>query len=151
MSFTLNKIKRDLEQDNLYDLTTQTYIDLPDNIQLYETYVSSDENMRLDLISLRIFGSSKYIEELMQINNILNIWNIKEGDKILYSSIDSITMMQKLEVEVNKLYKLNTKQNKNTRIDSEKKGFVPVVKSKNFESVSIDTKGKKIKIQGKIS
>ena len=55
MSFTLQRIKRDPEQDNLYDLTTQTYIDLPDNVQMYETFVTDDENMRLDLVSKRIF------------------------------------------------------------------------------------------------
>jgi len=149
--FTLQKLKRDKKQDNLYNIFAQTYIDLKQNVLYYETYVNEDEDMRLDLVSKRIFGNHNYIEELMQINNILNIFNIKSGDKILYTNISNLNLMKQLENEINKSYNLNKKQNKNTRIDPEKDGFVPVIKSKDFKSVTIDHETKKIKIHGKLS
>jgi len=153
MSFTLKKIKRDKDQGNLYNIFTQTIIDLKNNSNIiyYETIVTEDEEMRLDLVSKRIYGEPNYIEELMQINNIVNIWNIKIGDKILYTKIQNLQLMQDLEVEIDKTYKLKEKQNKNTRIDPDKDGFVPVVKPRGFESVSINHNTKKIKIHGKLS
>jgi len=150
MSFTLKKIKRDKNQDNLYNIFTQTYIDLK-GIDYFETTVTEDEEMRLDLVSKRIYGETGYIEELMQMNNIINIWNIKLGDKILYTDISNLDLMKQLEIEINKSYNLNKKQNKNTRIDPEKDGFVPVIKTKDFKSVTIDHKTKKIKIHGNLS
>jgi hypothetical protein len=149
-SFTLENLKRDIEQDNLYNLFIQTYIDK--NIKLYSTTVSDEENMRLDKISKRIFGYSGYIEELMQINNILNIWNIKSGDQINYSPINDLELLKQLEKQLDDVYDKTPILNKKTRIDSNRqKGVPPTIKPKDFKSIVLDKKKKTITIKGKIS
>ena len=150
-SFTLKNIKRDKKQDNLYNLFTQTYID-SNKIELRITYVNIEEEMRLDKVSKRLYGSRNYIEELMQINNIINIWNIKQGDIIEYGPLTSLEILKDLEKELDDVYEEISKPNKNTRIDPNRtKSVPPTIKPKNLENLSIDKKTKKIKIQGRIS
>ena len=149
-SFTLENLKRDIEQDNLYNLFIQTYIDK--NLQLYQTYVTEDENMRLDKISKRIFGFSGYIEELMQINNILNIWNVKNGDVISYSPINNLELLKSLEKQLDDVYEKISRPNKKTRVDPDRKTNVPpTIKPKSLKSIVLDTKNKTITIKGNIS
>ena len=150
-SKTLENIKRDTEQDNLYNLFTQTYIDVI-NIGTRETTVTSSENMRLDLVSNRIFGSYNYIEELMQINNILNIWNIKSGDKIKYTNVNNLSLLYDLEQEFDDIVDELVKPNKNTRIDPDRITQVPpTIKPRSMQNLTIDKKARKIKISGNIS
>jgi hypothetical protein len=149
-SFTLENLKRDIEQDNLYNLFIQTYVDK--NIQLYNTIITDDEDMRLDKVSKRIFGYSGYIEELMQINNILNIWNVKSGDQISYSPINNLELLKQLEKQLDNVYEKISKTNKKTRVDPDRqKNVPPTIKPKKFKSIVLDKKNKTITIKGKIS
>lgn len=149
-SFTFKNIKRDEDQNDLYNLFTQTYIDK--NIRKNETSVDIDEEMRLDKISYRLYGSRKYIEELMQLNNILNVWSIKQGDIIYYSSINDIHLLKELKQELESVYDAISKPKKNTRIDPDRIKFVtPSTKPKNLENLVLDTNMKTITIKGKIS
>jgi len=149
-SFTLENLKRDIEQDNLYNLFVQTYVDK--NIELYKTYVTEDEDMRLDKVSKRIFGYSGYIEELMQINNILNIWNVKSGDQISYSPINNLELLKQLEKQLDDVYEKITIRDKKKRIDSDRQNKTyPTVKPKKLKSIILDKKNKTITIKGKIS
>jgi len=149
-SFTLKNLKRDKKQDNLFNIFKQTMVDA--KIILYTTYVNIDEEMRLDKVSSRLYGTPKYIEELMQINNILNIWNVKQGDIIQYGEILDFQLLKSLEKEVDDIYEKIAKQNKNTRIDKDRnKNVPPTIKPKNLENLTIDKKTKRIKIQGRIS
>jgi len=150
-SFTLKNIKRDKSQNNLYDLFSQTYID-NNTEQKFLTFVTEDENMRLDLVSKRIYGSNGYIEELMQLNNIINIWNIKKGDTIYYLKINVISILKKLELELDNIAETLSKPNKNTRIDPDRIVKVPpTIKPKSLETIILDTKNNKIKINNRLS
>jgi len=150
-SFTLENLKRDTDQNNLYNLFFQTYIDYS-GYELYGTYVKPEEEMRLDKISTRIYGSNNYVEELMQINNILNIWNIKKNDIIYYCVINNLDSMKALEQELDEVLDLISTTNKNTRIDPNKiKNVPPIIKPKTLETVTIDKKQRIIKINGKLS
>ena len=68
---TTKKIKRDSEQNNLFDLFQKNVINTK-NIPLNLYIVSRELEMRLDRISEYIYGSSDYVEELMILNDIIN-------------------------------------------------------------------------------
>ena len=119
---------------------------------LYKTNVTEDENMRLDKVSKRLFGYSGYIEELMQINNILNIWNIKAGDEISYSPINNLELLKSLEKQLDDVYEKISKPNKKTRVDVDRQTNVPpTIKPKALKSIVLDKKNKTITIKGNIS
>jgi hypothetical protein len=150
-SFSLENLKRDKTQNGLYNLFFQTYIDFKGE-NIYATYVKSEEVMRLDKISERIYGSTMYIEELMQLNNILNIWNISEDDIIFYCVVDSLGTLKALEQELDVVLELASKPNKNTRIDPERITQVPPsIKPKALQTLTIDKEQRTIKINGKLS
>lgn len=150
-SFTLNNLKRDEKQEKLYNIFKQTYVDSK-KLKLMTTYVNFEENMRLDKISYRLYGSTVYIEELMQINNIINVWNVKYGDQIQYAALNSLHILKSLEKELDDVYEKISKENKNTRVDPNRStGVPPTIKPKNLENLTIDKKTRKIKINGNIS
>jgi hypothetical protein len=149
-SFTLNNLKRDIEQDNLYNIFIQTYVDY--DLKKYVTIVTEDENMRLDKISKRLYGGVGYIEELMQLNNILNIWNVKQGDEIEYSVINDLEYLKQLEKQLDDVYDKISRPTKKTRIDPDRvTNVVPTIKPKSLKSIVLDTKHKTITIKGDVS
>ena len=149
-SFTLENLKID-QDENLYNIFRQTYID-SNKIILHKTFVKTNENMRLDIISERLYGTFTYIEELMQLNNIINVWNIKEGDVILYCPTNNFEKLKALEKELDAVIANIATPNKDTRIDENRnKNVPPTIKPKSLQNLTLDKKNKKIKIQGKIS
>ncbi len=85
--YTLEKTQKDENQDNLYDLfypVMEDNITNNPNVMFIRYEVKSHREMRLDLVCIDIFGTDRYIDELMYINNIVNPYSIKEGDIIYY-------------------------------------------------------------------
>lgn len=131
-TYTFTKIKRDSNNDNLYNIFENTIIDA-DTI-LFESVVMENETGRLDLVSKRIYGNYNYVEELMMINNILNPFSIKEGDIIYWS---------------NEIYKYQTEEteeqdnekniNKTSKVDPKReKGVAPNIAPKGYKSILIE-------------
>ena len=85
----LSKLKRDILQENLYDLFVQ-------NFNLYSGYlnyiiVSRQYEMRLDYLCSDLYGDIQYIGYLMKLNDIFNPFSIKEGDIIVYVPSNKLT------------------------------------------------------------
>lgn len=152
ISYTLENLKRNEEQDNLYDLFKDTLLD-SDKLTKYLTTVQDGEEMRLDLVSRRIYGTTAYEEELMILNNILNSWSIQKGDEIYFLPSNVIDLMKQPEKENVKVDKKTTKKvDKNTKYDTNRtKGVIPTIKPLDFKSITVDKKAKKIKINNKLS
>jgi len=86
------KIKRDSSQNNLFDLFQKNIVNNPDILK--NIYVVPREyEMRLDRISLHIYGSSDYVEELMILNDIINPYSIKEGQYIYFCQINDLARL----------------------------------------------------------
>jgi len=119
----IEKLPRDLKQDNLYDLFTKTYIDFP-STQASEYIVDRDEEMRMDLISYRIYGNANFVDFLCNFNQIDNPLNIKQGDKIRYIDSEQIALFSYDQVapEIQKKGLLNV--NKASRKDPARQQFV---------------------------
>ena len=86
--YDISILKRDPNQDNLYNLTESTFADQQSTLS--ELIVTREQEMRPDLISYFLYRSVDYVDFLFNINGIDNPLNIKQGDVILYDSIDRI-------------------------------------------------------------
>jgi hypothetical protein len=84
-----NKIKRDSNQNDLFDLFQKNIINI-DNILLQIYIVPQEFEMRLDRISNFIYGSPNYVEELMVLNDIINPYSVKEGQYIYFCQVDNL-------------------------------------------------------------
>lgn len=80
----ITELKRDDKQDKLYNLFDSTINKPTDLTGLEQHLVTEDEEMRIDLVCYRIYGSTKEISLLLSINDITNPLNIKAGDMIRY-------------------------------------------------------------------
>jgi len=153
ISYTLDNLKRTTEQNNLYDLFKTTIVD-SGKLQKQSTFVQKGEEMRLDLVSKRIYGTVAYEEELMILNNIILPYSIKDGDEIYFLPVDSIDIMHQLEKDDEQINvdKKSPKNNKNTKYDPNRtKGVIPTITPLNYKSVTVDKKAQKIKINNKMS
>ena len=149
-SFTLeNLTKNYYKNDNLYDIFKNTIVDK--NISVNTTFVQEGEEMRLDLISKRIYGTTAYVEHLMVINNIVNPWSIQAQDEIFFVDIDNIRLLEQLEKDDEETSNKVTKLNKNTRIDPNRnKGVIPTIKPLTLKQIENDKNNEKIKINTKL-
>lgn len=147
-SYSFENFIKKTEDDGLFDIFRQTIIDM--KLDKFTTVVQSEEEMRLDKISKRLYGTVNFVEELMVINNICNPWSIKEGDVIMYIHPQQIDVLKQLEKEntvSNKL--INPK--KSTRVDENRsKGVAPTIKPKNLKQVIVDKNNQTIKVNGKL-
>jgi hypothetical protein len=152
-SFTLENIKRDINQENLYDLFSSTVV-LKDNIQILSTTVLPEEEMRLDRVCKRLYGSDMFLEEIMILNNIIDKFSIKNGQILDYFYVEQYDNFHELEKdskieEINKL----SDPGKNTRKDNNREDseLPPTIKPANLKKVNVDKDSRKIKIINKLS
>lgn len=93
--YSLDKTKRDKNQDNLYDLI-YPLLDKENKINdIREYVVGVEKEMRLDLICYDIYGSLSYMDELMHLNGILDPYAVKPGDIIKWTPLDKIKSYRK--------------------------------------------------------
>jgi len=121
--YDIENLSRDPNQDNLYDLFNKTYIDFP-AAQSTEYVVEKDEEMRMDLISFRIYGSVDYVDFLCNFNQIDNPLNIMMGDVIKYVELPDIVSFNNKDVNVEEVRRGLLNANKSTRKDPNRKQFV---------------------------
>lgn len=85
----INDLKKDSNNDNLYNLTQRTF-KFPANLELESYTIQSGEEMRIDLVCQSIYGNTNYIDIILNINNIDNPLNIKVGETIQYPTIANL-------------------------------------------------------------
>ena len=145
-SFDKAKPKRRKDQEQLIDIFEKN-IQYNNTIQLYRYFVPREYEMRLDLVSRKIYGSLDYMEELMVINNIISPYSIKENQLLYFCSIDDISSLyikDDIEEEPNqnreKIIKAAQPSKKSTRKTP------TTLQPANVKQVTIDTKNRKVKI-----
>jgi len=131
--------------DDLYDLTESTFV--TQNIPLYPYTVQQGEEMRIDLVSDSIFNTLEYADVLLNINNIDNPLNIKEGSIIYYSDtnvMDALRVSQPTNDTLVTTKLSNT--NKATRVDKNRKDYIE--KNYSLSPNILDTPTDQVKISG---
>ena len=143
-SFDISPIKL---KDKLFNIF-QKNVEYNNTIQLYRYVVPKEYEMRLDLISNRIYGSTDYIEELMLINNIINPYSVKENQDIYYCSEDNIASLHTTDnlKDNDELRDKILKAEQPSKNRSSTNKIPTTLKPKNIKQVTIDTKNRKIKI-----
>lgn len=139
--YTLDNIKRDSNQNNLYNLF-DTKISQKSYTRMFWYSVLPHEEMRLDLICNKIYGNTDMLDEILSINNIIDPFSIKKGMKILLFDIEDSTTLYTQDIEVKNDLSLVNK-NKETRTDPNRNDYnnkVPtnIKKDINFSDVNID-------------
>jgi len=79
----VNNLKID-NSTGLYDITQSVYIH-KDSIPFYPHIVEKHEEMRMDLISDRLYDTTEHTAFLCRLNNIINPLNIKEDTLLIYT------------------------------------------------------------------
>lgn len=131
-SFENDKLNR---KNSIYNLSDLSFMKTSFNENEYGYYMIPREyEMRMDLISNHLYGSAKYAEELMKLNNIINPFNIKEGDIIKYVSLTNIAKMH-AEDEDKEIKSIDINKKQKTQ-DKQKKSPPPTSKPKSVKQVS---------------
>jgi len=142
-SFDISSLKL---KDKLFNLFQKNIV-YNIEIQLYTYIVPREYEMRLDLISKRIYGSSNYVEELMVINNIINPYSVKENQEIYYCSENNINYLYvKDDLEDTDDIREHIIRTSQPNKNRETNKIPTTLQPKNIKQVTIDTKNRKIKI-----
>lgn len=121
--YDIDKLKRDINQDNLYDLFSPTYKGAKGYQQ--GTYVvSPEEEMRVDLVSNSVYKSVDYVDFICNLNEIDNPLNIMEGDFLLTAPLESIDIYRANNVDVSEARRSLLNANKSTKIDENRKQYI---------------------------
>jgi hypothetical protein len=118
----LDKLVRDENQDNLYDMFAPTFMD-KGNYQFEEHIVTRDEEMRIDLVCFNIYGDVDQVPFLMNFNKITNPLNIKENDIIRWCNKDVLQEFRQ-SPEAEAVIQKISGVNKSTRKDPNRQKFV---------------------------
>ena len=136
-----NKIKRDSNQDNLFDLFQKNIKRVDLNLKLY--IIPKEFEMRLDKISNHIYGTPDYVEELMVLNDIINPYSVKEGQLIYFSSINALPNLYTKDEMMNgnesmKQKLVNSSQpNRNKQKLTNNQNLPPTIKPSNLEQIKV--------------
>jgi len=146
----IDKLKRS-SNDNLYDLTKLTFRSTFDGLNFGEYKIQKGEEMRIDLICQSIYGNIDYIDIILNINNISNPLNVKEGTIIIYPTADSITELRIKDSKSNNIQISLSSGNKASTPDPSRQKYVeenyslpPTIMDKPTEQVTVS--GDTIKI-----
>ena len=148
-SYTFDNLKYKNEI-GFYDINIKTVVDNKE-MKILTTSVEFGEDMRMDKISERLYGSTDYEEELMVLNGILLKFNIKFGDIIKYVDYKTLDMMHEIDEDVidkNTDAKLNKNNvSKNTKKDKNRQEKMsPTDKSSGVKSVNVNRDNNTIEI-----
>ncbi len=120
----IDKLKRSTDNQNLFDLTTATFKFSWVDAQYTQYKVKKGEEMRIDLICNSIYGNVDNIDILLNVNNISNPLNIKEGSTILYPDISQLENLRPREVSTEDKQKLLSNKDKATKVDPSRQAYV---------------------------
>lgn len=155
-SFNDNKLQRKSYYDNnIYDIFKTTLKDEKlRSLVKYSYTIPIEFEGRLDRICEFLYDDNKYIEELMLINNILNMYSVKAGDTILYVSLDDLESLHSdTEESTDKVDVLNINNPKTADKDVNRTNIVlpPVVKDSSSKQLSWNKDNKSVTINNKIN
>ena len=120
---------------------------LMSNLRKYPYSITRETEGRMDLVSLDIYKSADYVEELMLLNNMCNSYALKEGDVINIISFEDLKVLQKeIDKEDKDIKKSLVNKNKDSKIDPNRDKLPPSIKPDGEKQIEIDTKSKIIKI-----
>lgn len=122
------------------------------SVALLPYIVEKEEEMRMDLVSNSIYGTTEHVFFLCRLNNIINPLNIKEGTMILHVEQNSIaaftppdnTLIEEVKqtlVNISKKKRVDTKREKYKRGEFSEVSLPPNYNSKDTDNITIEDDG----------
>lgn len=136
MIYTFDTKNLLLNDTNGYPDFNQVTVITDENYIIGALMVDKSLEMRIDLISQLLYGSTIYIEELCALNNIINPLNIKEGDVVYYFTDTDAINFYIQPVNQSKIDKVKLLLNKNK--DTKQDVFRPSINSNGLQQVQVD-------------
>lgn len=121
--YDLSTLRRDLNQDDLYNFFVMTYKNYTGG-QLSVTSVEPQNDMRIDLVCNSIYDSIEYCDILLNLNDIDNPLNIMSGDVILFPTIGAIPEYRVKDSNLENTRALLLNSRKSSRQDPNRRRFV---------------------------
>lgn len=106
-----------------YDLAEDTFFYKTGIYSSFITVNRSDE-MRLDKISKIIYNSYEFIHELMKVNEIMNPFSIKNGDKIYHGSLINPETVTGTQLETEAARNRLIEEFKKSQVDQKRYDFL---------------------------
>lgn len=123
--YNIDKLKRDKNQDNLYDFFTVTFDQSTRPTTPFDsTVVVEEQYMRFDLLSKQVYNDDSYVDFLCDFNYIDNPLNIMSTDELNYPSIDGLNSYRLPEVDRKTTPGLLLDSDKSTKVDENRKKYV---------------------------
>lgn len=120
----INKLSRSSSNQDLYDLTKLTFRHTFEALRFGEYRVQKGEEMRIDLVCNSIYGNIENIDIILNLNNISNPLNIKEGTIIRYPSAESIESLRVKESKTNNVQASLASGNKAVAPDPSRQKYI---------------------------
>jgi len=108
-----------------YNLYIEVLIDTT-KIKLFEFPCTKRHEMRLDLVSVDVYETNEYVDVLCNLNNLVNVFNVKEGDIILFieqENIDNVSSSTSIIENIKDQLKTANK-GKSFKVDNNRKADV---------------------------
>lgn len=121
--YDIDKLKRDVKQNNLYDFFMSTYTK-PKGLDLPTSVVRTENLMRMDLVSQDIFSSDNYLDLVCNLNEIDNPLNIMGDDIIFVTNAEASGLFRIDEIGIQDLPKNLVDNTKTTKIDPNRRNYV---------------------------
>lgn len=121
--YDIKRLVRDIKQDDLYNLFEPTFKSRT-GFEMQNYLVSKSDEMRIDVISNEIYGTSDEADVLLSINEIDNPLNIKEGDVIMFVTYETLQEYRVETIDNKEATNKLLNANKSTRKDSNRQNYV---------------------------
>jgi hypothetical protein len=122
-----------------------------DNLTLYPFFVTQVDEMRPDSVLTAMYGNSRYIDEIMTLNNIVDSFSLTDGTLLWYPDPIDIDKLQKAPVTQtnDEIINLLVDPNSERRVDYNREtgeNLTPSTKPSTLKQISVDTINSTIKI-----
>jgi hypothetical protein len=121
--YSLNNLRQDISQDNLYDFFASTFKYIP-GFLLSEYIVNGWEEMRIDVICNNIYGNTDYCDFILDLNNIDNPLNIMSGDALYYTTLEQMDYFKIDESTAKSIRNTYLNNNKISQQDPNRQSYV---------------------------
>ena len=134
--------------ETLLDLfeTSVVYVE---SLKNYKYIIPLEYTNRIDLITIHLYDSGEYVEELMTMNNIMNPFSMETDDVLYFTLPDNLQEMYRTDLEKdtsNKSQILNINKSKSS---TKRMSLLPPSVNPGIKQVDIDYNKKTITVLNK--
>ena len=134
------RVLNDLFESTMYNNT---------DLKTYPYTIPFEQTSRIDAICDSIYGGTKYTEETMVMNNIINPFSVESGDVILFTDVNELSKLYATEPTSstgNKSQILNINKSKSS---TKRMSLLPPSVNPGIKQVDIDYNKKTITVLNK--